>query len=55
VKIKETVKLSLYFCLTEHHAMKAYWGTDVRFHAFLTSKLGGSEWIALRPAVTNPF
>jgi hypothetical protein len=25
VKLKEKVKLSLCFLLTEHHAMKAYW------------------------------
>jgi hypothetical protein len=27
VTVKVNVKLSLYFLLTEHHAMKAYWGS----------------------------
>jgi hypothetical protein len=26
---KKNVKLSLYFLLTEHHAMKAYWGSGI--------------------------
>jgi hypothetical protein len=32
--------------LTEHHAMKAYWGVEVYLHAFFTSELDGDEWSA---------
>jgi hypothetical protein len=35
--------------LTEHHAMKVYWGVKVQRHAFLTSALDGGEWLASRP------
>jgi hypothetical protein len=35
------------------HAMKAYWGAEVRFHSFLTSELDGSECFSLRPASFN--
>jgi hypothetical protein len=41
------VKLSLW--LTEHHAMKTYWGVDVQIQAFLISALDGSEWSVSRP------
>jgi hypothetical protein len=34
VRIKVKVKLSLCF-LTERHAMKVYWGMEVKFRAFL--------------------
>jgi len=38
------VKLSLCFLfLTEHHAMKAYWGVKVQIHAFLNLALDGDE------------
>jgi hypothetical protein len=40
------VKLSLYFSLTEHHAMKAYWGSGVQLPASLTLALDGCEWSA---------
>jgi hypothetical protein len=29
VKVKGKVKLSLCFFVTEHHAIKAYWGAEV--------------------------
>jgi hypothetical protein len=29
VKVKVKVKLSLCFFLTEHYAMKVYWGTEI--------------------------
>jgi hypothetical protein len=32
IKVKGKVKLSL--CLTKHHAMKAYWGSGGKLHAF---------------------
>jgi hypothetical protein len=47
------VKLSL--CLTEHNAMKAYWGVEVYLHAFLTSALDGGEWSAKRPGHFTPM
>jgi hypothetical protein len=28
-------------CLTEHNAMKVYWGVELQLHPFLTSALGG--------------
>jgi hypothetical protein len=46
VKVKVKVKLSL--CLTKHHAMKTYWGVEVKLHAFLNSALDGGEWSASR-------
>jgi hypothetical protein len=33
------VKLSL--CLTKHHAMKTYWGVEVKIHAFFDL---GTRW-----------
>jgi hypothetical protein len=41
-------KFVLCFFLTEHHAMEAYWGVEVKLHAFLTSALDGDEWSASR-------
>jgi hypothetical protein len=32
--VKVNLKLSLCFFLTEHHAMKAYWGVEVLLHTF---------------------
>jgi hypothetical protein len=29
-----------------YHAWKVYGGVDVQLHAFLTSTVGGSEWLA---------
>jgi hypothetical protein len=43
-------KLSL--CLTKHHAMKTYWGVEVKLHA-LTLPLDG-EWSASRPSRFTP-
>jgi hypothetical protein len=34
--------------LTEHHALKAYWGSGVQLHALLNSALDGGEWSASR-------
>jgi hypothetical protein len=49
------VNLPLWF-LTEHHAMKAYWGggVKIRLHAFLTSALDGGERPASRPCRFTP-
>jgi hypothetical protein len=40
------VKGKIFPCvfLTEHHAMKVYWGVEVYLHAFLDSALDGGEW-----------
>jgi hypothetical protein len=32
--------------LTKHHAIKVYWGVEVRLYAFLNSVLDGGEWSA---------
>jgi hypothetical protein len=40
--------LSLCSFLTDHHAMKAYWGMEVQLQAFLTSALNGGEHSASR-------
>jgi len=40
--LKAKVKVKLSLCLTKHHAMKAYWGSSVCLHAFLTSALDGT-------------
>jgi hypothetical protein len=49
---KVTIKLSL--CLTRHHAMKTYSGSEGIVHAFLTSALDGGEWSASRPSHFTP-
>jgi hypothetical protein len=46
---KVKVKLCPRFFLTEHHATKTYWRVEVYIPAFLTSALGGGEWLASRP------
>jgi hypothetical protein len=40
--------------LTQHHAMKAYWGVEVYIHEFLTSALDGGEWSGSRPGRFTP-
>jgi hypothetical protein len=40
--------------LTEHHAMKEYWGVRVWLHAFLAMALDGSEWSVSRPGLFIP-
>jgi hypothetical protein len=50
--LKVKVKLSL--CLSQHHAMKTYWGVELQLHAFLTSALGGGEWSDSRPGRFTP-
>jgi hypothetical protein len=35
--------------LFKHHAIKTYWGVEVELHAFLTSTLDESEWLASPP------
>jgi hypothetical protein len=47
--LKVKVKLSLYFFLTEHHVMKAIWGSGDIAPRTLTSALDAGEWSALRP------
>jgi hypothetical protein len=52
VKVKAKVKLSL--CLNKHHAMKTYWGVEVKLHAFLTLAPHGDEWSASFPGSFTP-
>jgi hypothetical protein len=40
--------------LTEHHAMKAYWGSGFIVPRVFTSALGGGEWSASRPGHSTP-
>jgi len=40
--------------LTEHHAMKAYWGSGGKTTHFITSVLDGGEWLASRPGRFTP-
>jgi hypothetical protein len=47
-------QLSLYFFLTEHHAMKAYWGMEVISMHSLTSALDGGEWSVSRTGRFTP-
>jgi len=35
--------------LTEHHAMKAYWGSGIIAPRILTSAQDGGEWSSSRP------
>jgi hypothetical protein len=44
VKVK-----SLCFVLTEHHAIKAYWGSGGIAPRIVTSAIDGGEWSASRP------
>jgi hypothetical protein len=49
------VKVKFSCALTEHHAMKAYWGVEVySFIHFLSSALDGGEWSASRPGRFTP-
>jgi len=48
------VKLSLWFSLTDHHAMKVYWGLGIQIHAFLTFALDVGEWSASCPSHFTP-
>jgi len=48
------IKLKLPLCLTEHHAMKTYWGSEGIDNHSLTSALGGREWSASRPGYFTP-
>jgi hypothetical protein len=52
--LKIKVKLSLFFLLTEHHAMKAYGGVGYSSTHSLTLALDGGEWSASRPQVKSP-
>jgi hypothetical protein len=47
---KDKVSLSL----TEHQAIKTYWGVEVELHAFLTAALDGGEWSASRSGRFTP-
>jgi len=40
--------------LTEHQAMKAYWGSGGTAQAFLNSALDGGEWSASHPNHFTP-
>jgi hypothetical protein len=40
--------------LTNHYAMKAYWGMDVYSTHSLTSALDGGEWSASHPGRSTP-
>jgi hypothetical protein len=48
------VKVNLFLCLTQHHAMKTYRGVEVWLHTFLTSAPDGGEWSASRPGLCTP-
>jgi hypothetical protein len=37
-----------------YHTMKIYEEDEIQFHAFLTSTLGGDEWLASRTGCCNP-
>jgi hypothetical protein len=50
---QETGRNSSY-ALTEHHAMKAYWGSGGIAPRTLTSALDGGEWSASRPGSFTP-
>jgi hypothetical protein len=52
VKCKGKVTPVLF--LTEHHAMKAYWGWRCSSIHSLTSALDGGEWSASRPCRFTP-
>jgi hypothetical protein len=41
VLILEELKVKLSLCVTKYHAMKAYWGVEVYFHAFFDF---GTRW-----------
>jgi len=44
------VKVKSLLFLTEHHAIKVYWGSGSKApRILLTSALDGSEWSALQP------
>jgi hypothetical protein len=41
VQSNAKVKVKLSLCLTKHHAMKAYWGVEVKLHEFFDL---GDRW-----------
>jgi len=46
------VKLSLCFFVTEHHAMKAYWGVEVYLYAFFDL---GIRWMLVVSFTPRPL
>jgi hypothetical protein len=42
-------KVVVVLLLTEHHAIKAYWGSGCTVPLTLTSAIDGGEWSASRP------
>jgi hypothetical protein len=51
---KVKVRYSWPYALTEHHAMKVYWGVEVWLHAFLILALDGAQFSASRPGCFTP-
>jgi hypothetical protein len=49
MKASKLVKLKSSLSLTKYQAIKTYEEVEVKLHAFLTSALDGSEWLASRP------
>jgi hypothetical protein len=48
VHTPDSIKLKLSVCLIKHHAMKTYWGVEIKAHKILTSALDEAEWSASR-------
>jgi hypothetical protein len=44
----------LSLCLAKHHAMKMYWGVEVKLNAFLTSALDGGWVVSYTPRPLYP-
>jgi hypothetical protein len=52
--MRSFINFTPHSALTDHHAVKAYWGVEVELHSFFNLAQNGSEWSASRSGRFNP-